>query len=141
MNAVRDDEERAEFFGYNRSTIQIVVFVFCAALAAAGGALFAMSEGFVSPSLSGLALSTTTVLWVVLGGKGTFFGPLLALAVLQALNVEMQNALPSFWPIIVGLLLLITMMFLPKGLMSLPSVFRSRRSSRRRPNSSKVESK
>jgi ABC-type branched-subunit amino acid transport system permease subunit len=130
MNAVRDDEERAEFFGYKRSAVQIVIFVFAAILASVGGALFAMTEGFVSPSMSGLALSTTTVLWVVLGGRGTFFGPLLALAVLQVVNIEMQNALPSLWPILVGSLLLLTMIFLPKGLTSIPSKIREKRAKR-----------
>lgn len=127
MNAVRDDEERAEFFGYQRSIVQIAVFVFAAALAASGGALFAVSEGFVSPSMSGLALSTTTVLWVVLGGRGTLFGPLIALAVLEVVNIKMQEALPSLWPILVGLLLLITMIFLPKGLTSMPAKIRESR--------------
>lgn len=127
MNAVRDDEERAEFFGYQRSIVQIAVFVFAAALAASGGALFAVSEGFVSPSMSGLALSTTTVLWVVLGGRGTLFGPLIALTVLEAVNIKMQEALPSLWPILVGLLLLITMIFLPKGLTSMPAKIRESR--------------
>jgi len=127
MNAVRDDEERAEFFGYRRSVVQIAVFVFAAALAASGGALFAVSEGFVSPSMSGLALSTTTVLWVVLGGRGTLFGPLIALTVLEVVNIKMQEVLPSLWPILVGLLLLITMIFLPKGLTSMPAKIRESR--------------
>ena len=127
MNAVRDDEERAEFFGYQRSVVQIAVFVFAAALAASGGALFAVSEGFVSPSMSGLALSTTTVLWVVLGGRGTLFGPLIALTILEVVNIKMQEVLPSLWPILVGLLLLITMIFLPKGLTSMPARIRESR--------------
>jgi len=127
MNAVRDDEERAEFFGYRRSVVQIAVFVFAAALAASGGALFAVSEGFVSPSMSGLALSTTTVLWVVLGGRGTLFGPLIALTVLEVVNIKMQEVLPSLWPILVGILLLITMIFLPKGLTSMPAKIRESR--------------
>jgi ABC-type branched-subunit amino acid transport system permease subunit len=132
MNAVRDDEERAEFFGYRRSVVQIAVFVFAAALAASGGALFAVSEGFVSPSRSGLALSTTTVLWVVLGGRGTLFGPLIALTALEVVNIKMAEALPSLWPILVGLLLLITMIFLPKGLTSMPARIRESRRKRAR---------
>ncbi|CAB4827797.1 unannotated protein [freshwater metagenome] len=77
--------------------------------------------------MSGLALSTTTVLWVVLGGRGTFYGPLIALTVLQVVNIQMQNALPSLWPILVGFMLLLTMIFLPKGLTSLPSKIRESR--------------
>ena len=130
MNAIRDDEERAEFFGYRRQAIQVLVFTGTAGLAAVGGGLFAVTEGFVSPSLLGIALSTSAVLWVVLGGKGTFFGPLIALAVLQVLDRRMQDAFPQFWPIAIGALLLITIVFLPKGLMSIPQVYRERKSQR-----------
>ncbi|MBM3656502.1 MAG: branched-chain amino acid ABC transporter permease [Actinobacteria bacterium] len=130
MNAVRDDEERAEFFGYRRNKVQILVFTFSAVLASLAGGLFALSEGLVSPSMSGLALSTTTVLWVVLGGRGTFFGPLIALALLQAVNIQLQNILPSLWTILLGIILLLTMLFLPKGLSSIPSLYRQRKSER-----------
>ena len=119
INAVRDDEERAEFFGYNRSLLQMIIFIFSAALASVAGALFSLTEGFISPSSLGLALSTSTVLWVVLGGKGTFFGPLIALALLEGVDIEMQKVLPSLWQILVGILLLFTMIFVPKGIMSL----------------------
>lgn len=127
LNAVRDDEERAEFLGYSRTAVQVVSFSCSAALAAVGGAMFALADGFVSPSLLGVGLSTSVVLWVVLGGRGTFFGPLIALAVLQFLDRQMQDALPQWWPIIVGFLLLLTIVFLPRGLMSIPSVLRVRR--------------
>jgi ABC-type branched-subunit amino acid transport system permease subunit len=127
MNAVRDDEERAEFLGYNRALVQVLVFMFAGGLAAVGGGMFAMSEGFVSPSLTGLALSTSAVLWVVLGGRGTFFGPLIALAALQFIDRQMQDALPEVWPVIVGSILLVTIVFLPRGLMSIPQVVRERR--------------
>ncbi len=127
INAVRDDEERAEFFGYNRSLIQIIIFIFSAVLASIAGALFSLSEGFISPSSLGLTLSTSTVLWVVLGGKGTFYGPMIALAILESVDVEMQRALPSLWRILVGLMLLLTMIFLPKGLMSLGEKSRNKR--------------
>lgn len=126
MNAVRDDEERAEFFGYKRNRVQIFIFVFSGMIASLSGGLFAMSEGLVSPSMSGLALSTTTVLWVVLGGRGSFFGPLIALALLQAINIQLQNVLPSFWTILLGLILLFTMLFLPKGLSSIPTLIRAK---------------
>lgn len=128
MNAIRDDEERAEFFGYSRQLIQVLVFSGAAALAAIGGGLFAITEGFVSPSLLGIGLSTSVVLWVVLGGKGTFYGPIIALAVLQVLDRRMQDAFPQFWPIVIGVLLLLTIVFLPRGLMSIPQVLKERRS-------------
>ena len=120
-------DTRAEFFGYNRSLIQIIIFIFSAVLASIAGALFSLSEGFISPSSLGLTLSTSTVLWVVLGGKGTFYGPMIALAILESVDVEMQRALPSLWRILVGLMLLLTMIFLPKGLMSLGEKSRNKR--------------
>ena len=127
MNAIRDDEERAEFLGYNRSLIQVAVFTFAGGLAAVGGGLLALVDGFVSSGLVGLSLSTSVVLWVVLGGRGTFFGPLIALAGLQFVDRQMQDALPEAWPVIVGVILLVTIVFLPRGLMSIPQVINERR--------------
>ncbi len=130
MNAVRDDEQRAEFLGYRRARVQMIVLTVSGGLAALSGGLFAVTEGFVSPSLLGVALSTSAALWVVLGGRGSFFGPLIGLALLEYLGRRMQNALPEFWPIIVGLILLLTIILVPRGLMSIPDSLRSYRSRR-----------
>jgi ABC-type branched-subunit amino acid transport system permease subunit len=116
MKAVRDDEERAEFFGYRRTHVQISVLIVSAALAALAGGLFGMEEGFVSPTFIGVTLSTQVLLWVVLGGRGTLFGPLIAVGLLQFGGESLRQHYPQAWPVIVGALLLICIVYLPAGL-------------------------
>jgi branched-chain amino acid transport system permease protein len=119
MRAVRDDAERAEFLGYRRPVVQLVVFAGTAALAALAGGLYALEEGFVSPSFLGVALSTQVLVYILLGGRGTLIGPVLGVLVLEVGGQRVQESLPSEWPIIVGAMLLLVVMFLPGGLMDL----------------------
>jgi branched-chain amino acid transport system permease protein len=119
MRAVRDDEERAEFFGYRRALVQVVVFTFSGALAAMSGGLFGLTEGFVSPTLIGVTLSTSVVLWVVLGGRGTVYGPLIGLTLLEVVGRRVQDDIPQGWPVVVGVLLLLFILYLPGGLWQL----------------------
>lgn len=117
MRAVRDDAERAEFLGYKPSVIQLVVFAAAAAFAAAGGGLYALEEGFVSPSFLGVALSTQVLIYILLGGRGTLIGPVLGVLVLEVGGQRVQQSLPADWPIIVGSTLLLVILFLPRGLL------------------------
>ena len=116
MRAVRDDGERAEFLGYRRTTVQIVVFSITSALAGMAGGLYALSSGFVSPSFLGVTLSTQVLLWVVLGGRGTLVGPLLGLGLVYVLGGRIAEFQPQLWPVILGLILLGTILYLPGGL-------------------------
>ena len=117
MRAVRDDGERAEFLGYRRTSVQILVFTLTSGLAGLAGAIYALEEGFVSPSFLGVALSTQVLLWVVLGGRGTLIGPLLGLGVVHVVGGRVQEMLPQLWPIVLGALLLGTILYLPRGLL------------------------
>ena len=117
MRAVRDDGERAEFLGYRRTTVQIVVFTVTSALAGLAGGLYALEEGFVSPVFLGVALSTQVLLWVVLGGRGTLIGPLLGLGLVRVVGGRIAEVTPQLWPVILGILLLGTIMYLPQGLL------------------------
>lgn len=116
MRAIRDDGERAEFLGYRRTSVQIVVFSLTSGLAGLAGGLYALEQGFVSPSFLGVALSTQVLLWVVLGGRGTLIGPLLGMGLVHVVGGRIAEITPQLWPVILGLLLLGTILYLPGGL-------------------------
>lgn len=124
MRAVRDDDERAEFLGYRRPVVQLVVFAGAGALGGLAGGLYALEEGFVSPSFLGVALSTQVLVYILLGGRGTLVGPLLGVLVLEVGGQQIQEDLPNQWPMIVGAMLLLVIVFLPGGLMDLRSRLR-----------------
>ncbi len=127
MRAVRDDDERAEFLGYHRPTVQLVVFTIAGAMSAVAGCLFALVEGFTSPTFLGVALSTQLLVFVLLGGRGTLIGPVLGVLLLEVAGQRVQEQLPSTWPIVIGSLLLAVIVFLPGGLMDLPGRIRRAR--------------
>jgi branched-chain amino acid transport system permease protein len=116
LQAIRDDEERAEFFGYRRTVLQIAVLGVTGAMASAAGGLYGLEEGFVSPSFLGVVLSTQVLLFVVLGGRGTVFGPLLGVFVIQLAGQRLRDGYPQLWPVLLGMLLLLTIVYLPGGL-------------------------
>ncbi|HEU4976989.1 MAG TPA: branched-chain amino acid ABC transporter permease [Baekduia sp.] len=127
MRAVRDDDERAEFLGYRRPQVQLAVFTVVSGIGAIAGALYAVEEGFVSPSFLGVALSTQVLVYILLGGRGTLVGPALGVLLLEVGGQRIQESLPSEWPIIVGAMLLLVIMFLPGGVMDLRSLGRTLR--------------
>lgn len=124
MQAVRDDDERAEFLGYARPTVQLAVFAGTATFASVAGCLFALGEGFTSPTFLGVALSTQVLVYILLGGRGTLIGPVIGVVLLEVGGQRVQEALPSTWPIVIGALLLLIILFLPGGLMDLPGRLR-----------------
>jgi ABC-type branched-subunit amino acid transport system permease subunit len=124
MRAVRDDDERAEFLGYRRPVVQLVVFSGVAAIAAAAGGLYALEEGFTSPSFLGVALSTQVLVYILLGGRGALVGPLLGVLLLEVGGQRVQESLPSEWPIVVSSMLLLVILFIPGGLADLPGRLR-----------------
>src|SRR5690606_21822214 len=81
--AVRDDEARARFTGYNGALVKASVFAIAAALAGTAGALFVPQVGIISPANLGVVPSIEMVLWVAVGGRGTLAG-----AVLGAVGVS-----------------------------------------------------
>jgi len=119
MRAIRDDDERAEFLGYRRPIVQLVVFTLTGGLGALAGGLYALEEGFVSPSFLGVALSTQVLIFVLLGGRDSLVGPLIGVLVLEVGGQRVQEELPTEWPIIVGAVLLLVILFLPRGLSEL----------------------
>ena len=120
LSAIRDDEERAEFLGYSRQRIQILVLVISGVLAGMAGGMYGLHEGFVSPSFVGVGLSTQILLWLVLGGRGRVWGALLGVVLLELLGRVMQDRYPRVWPVLVGAALLACITFLPDGIVSIP---------------------
>jgi branched-chain amino acid transport system permease protein len=119
MKAVRDDDERAEFLGYRRSRVQVLVFTVAAALAATAGSGYALNEGFVSPSFLGVALSTQAVVYVIVGGRGFLAGPLLGVLLIEVGGQRIQESLDTSWPIVIGSIMLAVIILLPGGLVEL----------------------
>lgn len=126
--AVRDNEERVRFFGYNTPAIRLFIFALSAGLAGYAGALYAPYNGFVSYDLLGLVLSTSAIVWVAIGGRGTVAGPVAGALLVNILEPTLNAAFPGFWQLVLGLVFTVVVLLLPSGLFGL---VRSRRAPRR----------
>jgi urea transport system permease protein len=114
--AIRDDEPRLRFTGYNPTAYKTVVFAVAGALAGVSGALYTVQSGIVSPQYMAVPFSIEMVIWVAVGGRGTLVGALLGAVLINYAKSLVSEALPETWLFIQGGLFLLVVLALPDGL-------------------------
>jgi branched-chain amino acid transport system permease protein len=119
LAAARSNEERATFLGYRTSLYKMVSFVAGGSVAGLAGGLYAFHEGFVSPSLTGVLLSTQVVLWLLVGGATTLVGGIIGVVVIEYAALELSDRFQTAWQIFLGVILVAVITFLPQGLIGL----------------------
>jgi branched-chain amino acid transport system permease protein len=119
LAGIRQNQERLAFFGYRIQIFKALIFSFAGMIAGLAGALFGYHQGFIGPGNMGPGLSTTAVLYCLFGGSGTLIGPVLGTAAIEVLSYFLAdiNGVRQFWPIILGLVLLIIIVFKPAGIL------------------------
>lgn len=118
--AIRENEQRAGLLGYDTRLHKLIVFSLGGGIAGLAGCLYANWGAFVSPGVFGLAQSAQIIIWVIVGGRGTLFGPILACIGLQALMARLGEQQTVDSGLVLGAILLTFVMLLPRGL--LPSL-------------------
>ncbi|KIS25718.1 urea ABC transporter permease [Arthrobacter sp. SPG23] len=118
--AVRDQEERVRFLGYDPATIKTVTYVIAAVMAGIAGALFVPIVGIVSPADVGVIPSIAFLIGVAIGGRATLLGPVLGALSVAIAQTSLASTFPSFWVYFQGLLFVLVIGFMPGGLASLP---------------------
>lgn len=119
LAGMRQNEERLAFFGYRVQVFKALVFSFAGAIAGLSGALYSYHQGFTGPSNMGPGLSTTAVIYCLFGGSGTLIGPVIGTIAIEVLSYVLADtdAIRQFWPVILGIVLLVVVMFQPTGLL------------------------
>ena len=116
--ACREDEIAANASGINTFRYRMIGFVIAAFIAGIGGSLFVMVVGFVRPDVAQFIRSVDYLIFVVLGGMGSMTGSILAAYVLTYLQ-EMLRFLQDYRLLIYPLILILFMLFRPKGLLGM----------------------
>lgn len=119
LEAIQDNEARAESLGHNTSLHLLVAFVVSCMLAALAGTLFAVMVGYVAPDLVGLLWSTVVVIWVAIGGRGTLIGPFIGAFVVFRLQQEVSSINPTLWPLCIGAFFVVMVFVLPDGALTI----------------------
>jgi branched-chain amino acid transport system permease protein len=119
LAGMREQPARIAFFGYRVERLKAIVFTLAGAIAGLAGGLYAFHEGFVGPSMLGVVLSTQIVLYALFGGVGTLVGAVIGVIAIEMVGFWLADNYQQVWPIILGLLLLLVILFRPTGLIGL----------------------
>jgi branched-chain amino acid transport system permease protein len=118
LAGLRENEQRIAFFGYKVQHLKAIVFTVGGTIAGLAGSLYAFHEGFVWPSMLGVVFSTQVVLYVLFGGSGTLIGAVIGAVIIEGVSFWLSDNYRDVWPIILGVLLLLVILFRPLGLIS-----------------------
>jgi branched-chain amino acid transport system permease protein len=116
LQGIRESDSRMRALGYNVPLHLFIAFTVSGFFAGLAGALYAFFNSFVSPSTVALAQSVEGLLMVIVGGVGTLFGGLVGAAVIIALE-NIVSFYTERWPMVLGLMFIVTMIFAPEGLL------------------------
>lgn len=135
FQAIRDDERRVRFFGYDVAAFKILAMSVSAAVAGLAGMLYTVVMEFASPTFLDVPLSLSIVIWCAVGGRQSLVGALIGailIAGMQGALSESEAFLDS-WTLVMGVTFVLVVLFLPNGLAGLVTLIRNRlaQSSRR----------
>ena len=114
--AIRENEDRARFLGYNVQRYKMVVCVVSAILTGLGGAIYPVRSAFATPDLLLWTESGEFIISVMIGGLGTLVGPVIGGAFFTLLRDKVSSYVDAYF-IVIGLVLIVIVLFMPKGLL------------------------
>lgn len=114
--AIRDDENRVRFSGYNPTGFKVLVFAVSGAIAGISGALYTLQTGIITPSIMEVAFSIEMVIWVAVGGRGTLLGAIIGTLLVRFGQTFLSEEFPEIWLFFQGALFLMVVTVLPDGI-------------------------
>lgn len=116
--AIRDNEERARFLGYSTMLPRALVYAIAAFIAATAGVLSACYNGYIAPQMFHWSLSGFALIMAIIGGAKFIAGPALGAIALFYIK-DYAGRFAEYWPAIVGLILVVVTMTMPRGVVGL----------------------
>jgi branched-chain amino acid transport system permease protein len=126
LAGIRERELRMQILGYNTWLHKYIAFIIAGGFGGLAGVLWAHTNGHVSPETVVLTTSVDALLMAVLGGAGTLVGGAIGAAIVFALREYLSTLVP-WWQYVLGAVYVLTILYLPSGLMGIPASIRQRR--------------
>jgi branched-chain amino acid transport system permease protein len=123
LEGIRERELRMRILGYNTWLHKYIAFIIAGGVGGLSGVLWAHTNGLVSPDTVVLTTSVDALLMVVLGGAGTLVGGAIGSAMVFGLREYLSTLVP-WWQYVLGGVYVLTILYMPMGLMGLPARIR-----------------
>ncbi|MFZ2295249.1 MAG: branched-chain amino acid ABC transporter permease [Polaromonas sp.] len=127
LKMIRENEARAISLGYQVDRYKLLAFVLSAALAGLAGSLKTVVMGFATLSDVHWSMSGEVILMTLLGGVGTFFGPVLGSGIVIALQNLLADKVGSWVTVIIGVIFVVCVLAFRKGIMGELQAYLERR--------------
>jgi len=141
LQAIRDQEERVRFFGYDVARYKTFVFMVSAGIAGIAGMLYTIVMEFASPTFLSVPLSLSIVIWVAVGGRQSLLGAAIGALIVTGIQgaLSESEAFLDTWTLIMGGLFVIVVLVMPKGLAGAGEILARRIFSSQRSSSDRAE--
>ena len=123
--AIRENEDRARFLGYSVQRYKMGACMISALLTGVGGALYPIRSAFATPDLMVWTESGEFIISVMIGGLGTLVGPVIGGAFFTLLRDKVSSVVDWYF-LVIGAVLVIIVLFMPRGLLGLRRLLRLR---------------
>jgi branched-chain amino acid transport system permease protein len=115
---VRDNAMRIDYLGFKVPQTKAVVYVVAAAFAGVAGSIYALFQNLISSGALNVFTSFTPITMTMVGGIGSFFGPILGAAIIQMIE-ELSTRFTEQVELVVGLILILVILYAPLGCVGL----------------------
>ena len=120
LNAIRDDEDKAEAMGLPTKRIKVTAWCLAGILLGLSGGILGNLKRFIDPidvAFAGETYGVWMVLMAILGGKGTIWGPVIGAAIFQVLKEVFWTYLLGWQRVALGLMIVLIVVFFPQGIL------------------------
>lgn len=137
FKAIRENEDRAQAIGYNTLTYKLIAIVIAGMLAALAGMMHVLLNKKFGPEILSVSYTVNPLLMVIIGGMGTFTGPVLGAAGLHLLDTLFRTAkiptggapieLAAYWDLLLGVVFIGVVLAFPQGIAGTINKWRAER--------------
>jgi branched-chain amino acid transport system permease protein len=114
MRAVRENEVRVGFLGYNTFRFKLLIYTISGFAASVAGCLYLLRSGFISVDVYDFSFTSELVVICLLGGRNAFFGPMVGTAIFLILK-DVISSYTASWALFLALVLILSVLYLPGG--------------------------
>ncbi len=125
LSGIRVNEHRMRALGFGSFGYKLTAFTIAGALAGLAGYLWAAQSGYVNPELMGFHLSAHAIMMVILGGMGNFAGAIVGAFAFEYL-LHLFKDITKYWQLLMGSFIVLVVLFAPRGLLGLLTMFNRR---------------